>query len=54
MNKTNNIKGSISFIHLLKTQPSAEERQALSAKMAHAPITQIKYLCNQGYFFRFC
>ena len=52
MNKAINIKGSISYFRqmsvsdLLKTSPSAEERQALSAKMAHAPLTQIKYLRN--------
>jgi hypothetical protein len=53
MNKEIGIKGSISYFRqmsvsdLLRTSPSAEERQALSAKMAHAPLTQIKYLRNQ-------
>jgi hypothetical protein len=53
MNKEIGIKGSISYFRqmsvsdLLKTQPSAEERQKLSALMKHSPISQLKYLRNQ-------
>ena len=53
MNKEIGIKGSISYFRqmsvsdLLRTSPTAKEGQALSAKMAHAPLTQIKYLRNQ-------
>jgi len=49
MNKQIGVKGSISYFRqmsvsdLLSKTPSAEERQALSAKMAHSRLTQIKY-----------
>jgi hypothetical protein len=50
MNKKINVSGSISLFRqmavsdLLKTNPSPEERVALSNSMKHSPIVQLKYL----------
>jgi len=52
MNKTIGVKGGISVYRqmsvsdLLNTKPTPQARQKLSAQMAHAPLTQLKYLRN--------
>ena len=52
MNKKIGIIGGISLFRqmsvsdLLKTKPTAQQRQKLADTMKHAPLTQLKYLRN--------
>jgi hypothetical protein len=42
--KAINLYRNLSVTDLLNTKPTAQARQKLSSQMAHAPLTQIKYL----------